>query len=483
MSFNSYHQRANKYLTRQQQALTSMADILLRQHIIYSERQLNNLEVLLNEHAISKGESVLDDGWPIVHQFRLDSSHHIYFYNAIKQVLEVYPDWTMPANFQVEQRPWYRLISQPDHDAHWIGPYIESDGATEVITLGKSQFDRNGNVMGALLVDIPLASIHEVVSSRTADKTVALILSNSLTGKPIVEFNTDKVQPLSAANTSPLQALRHGMSLTAKLDYVPWEIAVHTPPHHFREMLTRDFRFALMPISAIMFIALAGIYALYILLKRELVNLSTEIIGQDDIPSSKIAPLWLFKKEIATIKSHIKLQNRHIRLDGLTNILNRKAFEDDIQKLTATSQACVLMLLDVDNFKTINDRWGHQFGDCVLRSVAAMLAGEIGAEQVYRFGGDEFAALFPAKEQDIACLCDTLLEKCRHHDWPIADCQVSLSIGVAIGTASVSRSALLFGADSALYRSKHAGRNCWHINQGSPEQTFDDSEDCRQHAS
>jgi diguanylate cyclase (GGDEF)-like protein len=153
--------------------------------------------------------------------------------------------------------------------------------------------------------------------------------------------------------------------------------------------------------------------------------------------------------------------------DPLTGLLSRIAFEDEFQSFMRsayeTGQSLSLAFLDIDNFLSINQEHGHDGGDQVLRVVAEIFNQHAGEDAVVaRYGGDEFALLFPYTEREQAFL---LLEGIRA---AIADTRafgsVKTEITVTGGLASFpidgnSEGEIVRKADQALYRAKKTGRN------------------------
>lgn len=158
------------------------------------------------------------------------------------------------------------------------------------------------------------------------------------------------------------------------------------------------------------------------------------------------------------------------REDPLTGIANRKAFEEVAEALLARARhdrdCGALLLLDLDGFKPINDRFGHAAGDAILKAVAgALTAAARNSDLVARLGGDEFIALCPgaSKEVDIDPLCERLINAISA--LPTADlpgCRLGVSIGVATYPDCGYRlDGLLSRADKAMYVAKGAGGNRW----------------------
>ncbi len=141
--------------------------------------------------------------------------------------------------------------------------------------------------------------------------------------------------------------------------------------------------------------------------------------------------------------------------DPLTALPNRRAFEDRMIELSAHGEDSALLVIDVDEFKAINDAQGHDAGDALLVRLGQAIRGAVRAgDTVARIGGDEFTVLLPACTQADAA---HVAEQVRAAIVAVGDGTMTVSIG-ATALGSDRRSALL-NADSALYAAKAAGRN------------------------
>jgi diguanylate cyclase (GGDEF)-like protein len=150
-------------------------------------------------------------------------------------------------------------------------------------------------------------------------------------------------------------------------------------------------------------------------------------------------------------------------LDPLTGLLNRKALTDRFVELTEqaalTGEPIALVMCDVDHFKHVNDKHGHERGDAVLREVAYVIRRSLRSfELVYRLGGDEFLIVLPGAPFELAT---ELAERVRS---AIAQARpggldLSVSLGIACGSGEIAFEPLFRAADEALYRAKHEGRN------------------------
>jgi diguanylate cyclase (GGDEF)-like protein len=150
-------------------------------------------------------------------------------------------------------------------------------------------------------------------------------------------------------------------------------------------------------------------------------------------------------------------------LDDLTALLNRRGLNRHIGSLAARDPGPVsLLVADLDHFKSVNDRYGHQVGDAVLVSVARMLHSHVRqSDCAVRLGGDEFALVLVSTGADVARRrAEALVTAVREHCWEdlAPGLAITISVGLASGTAA-EFSSLVEGADRALYQAKRRGRN------------------------
>ncbi|ESX10125.1 GGDEF domain-containing protein [Mesorhizobium sp. M0179] len=152
----------------------------------------------------------------------------------------------------------------------------------------------------------------------------------------------------------------------------------------------------------------------------------------------------------------------HVGRDGLTGLLHRGRFDSDGERLVAvslrTAQPLSLLIVDVDHFKSINDRFGHAEGDRVLRSIAQVLTQAAGAhDQVFRIGGEEFAILCSQPHAVARLLGENLRQAVKAC---VNRFDISVSAGIATVDETVASLADLFAlADERLYRAKSTGRD------------------------
>ena len=176
----------------------------------------------------------------------------------------------------------------------------------------------------------------------------------------------------------------------------------------------------------------------------------------------------------ARVRSILRLQSAmnmlavKAQIDGLTGLWNRKYFdarlESEFSEGLRHQRPLALIMADVDKFKSLNDGYGHPFGDLVLERFARILSSGRTSDVACRYGGEEFGVILPsttlAEAHEVA---ERFRERLMNEHWPRhEDLRVTASFGVAdlnsVPQNSLPR-AIVESADRALYAAKHGGRN------------------------
>lgn len=158
--------------------------------------------------------------------------------------------------------------------------------------------------------------------------------------------------------------------------------------------------------------------------------------------------------------------------DSLTGLPNRLYFQKELpiflNQSEQKNQRLALMFIDLDNFKTVNDTWGHDYGDEVLRIVAKRMQQVLRSQdRLCRLGGDEFAALVPSLS-DKACIEQLAMRLIEAVHQPIVVQAQQMPIGATVGIAmypddALDAAQLLQRSDEAMYAAKKAGKNTYRL--------------------
>lgn len=174
--------------------------------------------------------------------------------------------------------------------------------------------------------------------------------------------------------------------------------------------------------------------------------------------------------------SKLDAARRLVSIDPLTRVWARETGLDlikaNIAEATGKRQELAVCMVDVDNFKQINDRFGHAAGDAVLKRIATIMVGSLRGEDVLcRYGGDEFIfSILDIDERDLSALLSRICASVSQR--PIKVKRGAVSVSISVGASFVSRSLtadaiqleeILDTADRALYVAKDNGRNCFHV--------------------
>ena len=170
---------------------------------------------------------------------------------------------------------------------------------------------------------------------------------------------------------------------------------------------------------------------------------------------------------LMTMQRVLAESEHNARHDSLTGVLNRRAFgeylQSELQRLERMPGPCTLAMLDIDHFKRVNDRRGHQAGDAVLRRFAETCKQQLRGQDIFaRFGGEEFVCLLPGTDlEGASVVLDRMrLAVAREPMGRQGDpFHITVSAGLADWQEGDTTDSFLRRADQALYRAKEQGRN------------------------
>jgi len=199
--------------------------------------------------------------------------------------------------------------------------------------------------------------------------------------------------------------------------------------------------------------------------------ITQQVHSVEDVYGRPVGHLWLFQdvtRERQTADQLIYLAER----DALTGLYNRHRFNEELARMIADAQRhssrVALLFLDLDDFKYINDTFGHRAGDAMLIRVAGEMAGQVRRNELFaRLGGDEFAILVPEISDE---MLRVLAERITHSiaqvrfQYEGQSLRLTSSLGIAVFPEHADNAEdLIARADTAMYQAKEAGKNAWRI--------------------
>ncbi|PKO88110.1 MAG: hypothetical protein CVU18_08290, partial [Betaproteobacteria bacterium HGW-Betaproteobacteria-12] len=154
--------------------------------------------------------------------------------------------------------------------------------------------------------------------------------------------------------------------------------------------------------------------------------------------------------------------------DSLTQLSNARQFnltlDQELERSARYRRPLTLLIVDVDNFKQVNDTWGHAEGDRVLRTLAGIIQSCLRqTDTAYRYGGEEFAILMPETDAAAGVRFGDRLRHCFTASPPILSCGTVLKVSISIGVTEYSPGddahSLFCRADDGMYQAKRLGKN------------------------
>ncbi|MGX1785906.1 diguanylate cyclase [Bosea sp. NPDC055332] len=251
-------------------------------------------------------------------------------------------------------------------------------------------------------------------------------------GAPVVGRTLDEIIAWCWRGTSPTGAWRAAISNGLRYDGVPFEIEL--PGQRWLRLIARH--------------STGGL----------------SFFTHADITIAKRQQMELLEAQEALRRANIALAEL-AETDGLTGLANRRRFVTRLADAAARPEPLSLLMIDVDHFKTINDRFGHLVGDACLKAIAEVIAAQITSAStlVARIGGEEFGVLLGDTSIEAAEeAAMTIRRALRRVPWRLLHDEltgVTVSIGLCAGTGPLDGTGLHASADNALYAAKRNGRD------------------------
>jgi len=365
--------------------------------------------------------------------------------------------WTPDADFVPSERPWYIDTLKSNHEITFVEPYLDAQTQTVMMTVTDLLSDEKS----VIAMDVSLETIQQIVeeiSSSTEGGQAFVMDSNG-----IVVAHSDKSQ-LGINYLAAADSLGHSvadrilakgqMQFEIEAEEGDYSVYVDTLEGGWYSisMINTDIWYRQLRRTTIFFgVALALLIAFLTVVFLHL--------------NAKNQALIKLHERIAQEKRRGKELQALSETDRMTGLFDRVSGERKVNELLADGVEGVFLELDVDNFKSINDTYGHQTGDRVILAVADALQSTFRSNDItMRLGGDEFGvfAVGILKEEMAEAIIHRLFHRLENLDiTELGDRKVSASVGAVIypGKEKTSFEELYAAVDPAMYESKKISGN------------------------
>ncbi len=408
------------------------------------------------------------------------------------------PSSDVPVGFDPRVRPWYGTV-YGTNEVGWTEPY--ADIVTGELVVTGSVFVQMDGTTGVAGMDIRFERLVDVLASgRMADSSVVLLVDNEgniiadrdglMTGGNITDFE-DEFLDESGLITGSIET-KHGLYLFRRLNQTELRLVAFMP-HEVLNAAGRQIRFTMTWVMISML--LIGVVMATIVAKQvtgpitKLTNTIHESKGRNDLLlyegkgedeiktlidsyNSLAMDINIHQKDLLKLSDELMISERKLQAqydhasklayrDYLTGMPNRIRFEKEAREMIEGGVQFAMLFFDLDNFKYINDTYGHHYGDEVLSVLAERISGlalEQGHMIAARLGGDEFGILFPDyKTPEGFMSFGSSLQKAIRMPIFIEELEffITASIGISLFPEDAATYEMLMtNADIAMYEAK-----------------------------
>jgi diguanylate cyclase (GGDEF)-like protein len=368
-------------------------------------------------------------------------------------------------------------------------PYVTANTKRLIVLMSEPIFDKDGLYRGFIGGTIYLHEdniLNAILGRNPTDELGSSFYIVGSDGHLLFHRDTSRIGEDISANPAVRKLIQgksgyeqivnlRGQTVLAAYVKVPendWGVVVVSPISVVYEQLNRDIQSVLLYTLPPFLLLMLVVIGLARKVARPFVALADLVskAGREEVEFSEGKQHWNREAELLTrairfTLNDIKKQSEQLahdaRTDPLTGLTNRRTLEETMQKWMMEQIPFSLIMMDLDRFKSINDTYGHQSGDEVLKHFARMISSSLRPEDVSsRFGGEEFVVLVSYAGLEEAY---QVAERIRHaletSTNPIGQ-PLTVSQGIAhYPSHAVSAEDLMHVADEAMYRAKRSGRN------------------------
>lgn len=455
-----------------QKIVNNISDLYIEEYIYSIEQDFTYLfgDITINDFYNINEYSKLIRRWETYRDIN-DNTWFVYFATKFDK-LYVVPRWLPPTNYDMTERPWYINAYTNPYEITWTQPYREAVTEELVITASRVYRGDEGEIIGVGSVDLTLENLsHKLNKVNVGENSEIFILDKN--GKIIAhpqysrvwsDFDNELFNSKIANQSSGSFSLKEDVYYAFKtIDKTKWKVVAKIPDKTLEE-ITKPMKseiiylviFAVILFLVIQYIITNNIFFHFNNISYSLANLKRGNYNLDlkDKKSKEVEELY---NNFSEVINKINTLNQETIIDPLTNLYNRRYLSREIKDLQEKGTNYSILMLDIDDFKLANDKYGHRFGDFVLKKLGYIIYSNVRNEDTaIRYGGEEFLVIFIGEDKEIIQkLSENIRRDIENTKWP-KDISITVSGGLAFYD---NKDDLIEFADELLYKSKTEGKN------------------------
>ncbi|MDZ7832401.1 MAG: sensor domain-containing diguanylate cyclase [Desulfobacterales bacterium] len=426
-----------------------------------------------------------------------------YIYSGYEDGTLLINDYTPPKGYDPRKRPWYLAALKASPDISGGIPYREAKTREWLVSFSKVLTDDTGNLQGVMTIDSSMDAVTKILSERDPaysssysfvvdeEGTVIIHHRENLRGKEFKKIvDTEDDFSSSAGRSGYTFKQQSKIAYHSRLESLGWIVVTVINKYEILKFLIVRI---LLSIAVVIAVSLLVGQIISRTLSNNIIaplrtleqRVKAAISGspQTDYPNQADPPATSRHNEIDSIANAIEqlteralfqknqeleaknqVLERLSQTDYLTGLLNRRkineALEKEYQRTMRYAATFSIIIFDIDWFKSINDTYGHDAGDQVLKEVADIVSSMLRAtDRLARWGGEEFLILCPETNLEGAATIAQKIQAAIGENRFSVPRKVTISAGACEYRSELSLENLLVEADRKLYEAKFRGRN------------------------
>lgn len=373
-------------------------------------------------------------------------------------------------NFNVKERPWYPSSSRKD-EVRFSKPYKAISNTTRnnndmAVTASMNIYNDESEFIGNIAFDLDLHSLSALIKENRPPynsrfKVVSyegslLLYSNTkeLFKRAIPQVWIDRAKESEGHFFDDEKKVYVFYRVYDNPEWIAFSVVDEADYKAHSE--AERFSFLLASVACVVFYLII-IFITKLYFRQAITALYLNLNGISiDKDSDSI------KKVSETLTGNSKKLEAAIyeaETDGLTHLFTRKKFDSDMHSIVSSRKPFYFAIIDIDNFKSVNDTYGHHTGDVVLTYIAKV--GSDILSNIYRFGGEELVVIFQeGNYNEFYSLLDLWRKRVEEKQWREEGLNVTFSCGVSAWHEGSTPDEILKKADVRLYQAKSSGKNC-----------------------